>query len=122
MAQIPSIPKRNDLFEYTARIVTIRYQHRMADTLRTYWGIPALFSPVNSPYLPHYPTSQRHLSASTIVGGCLGLLRGQLISIHTDFQGLGRLSSISYLERDNGPTAEYRWTMTVKSEKTFIDS
>jgi hypothetical protein len=27
--------------------------------------------------------------------------------------------SISYLERDNGPTAEYRWTMAVKSKRSF---
>jgi hypothetical protein len=42
---------------------------------------------------------------------------GRLMSIHTDFQSLGRLGSISYLETDHGPTAENRWSITVKSKR-----
>ena len=45
-----------------------------------------------------------------------------LISIHTDFQALGRLASISYLETDNGQKAENRWTMTVKSKRISSSS
>ncbi|KAF8482085.1 hypothetical protein DFH94DRAFT_691702 [Russula ochroleuca] len=44
------------------------------------------------------------------------------VRLNNHFQGLGRLSSISYLERDNGPTAEYRWTMTVKIDGVVMGS
>jgi hypothetical protein len=44
------------------------------------------------------------------------------ITIRTDFQAIGRLGSISYVEKDNGTTAQFRWTITVKSKKTFTGS
>lgn len=50
--------------------------------------------------------------------GCPCILgEGGLTLIHTDFQTLGRLASISYLETDNGPTAKNRWSVTVKSKR-----
>ena len=39
--------------------------------------------------------------------------------IYTDFQSLGRVKSISYVEEDRGPAIEKRWSITVKSKRTF---
>ncbi|KAI9511728.1 hypothetical protein F5148DRAFT_226170 [Russula earlei] len=36
------------------------------------------------------------------------------VRLHNYFQGIGQTKSISYLEKDNGPTAENRWSVTVK--------
>ncbi|KAH9997797.1 hypothetical protein BJV74DRAFT_826514 [Russula compacta] len=36
------------------------------------------------------------------------------VRLNNYLQSIGRLPSISYLEQDNGPTAENRWTVMVK--------
>ncbi|KAF8506841.1 hypothetical protein F5888DRAFT_1798072 [Russula emetica] len=44
------------------------------------------------------------------------------VRLNNHFQALGRLGSISYLETDNGSTAENRWSITVKIDGEVIGS
>jgi len=41
---------------------------------------------------------------------------------HTDFQSIGQLRSVTYLEQDNGPTAGNRWSVVVKIDGRVVGS
>ena len=90
----------------------------MATNLRTYGTAPMLFFPWQKPMLitsfslcsSHCPPQQPWVA---------GQVSGTTLILPTDFQQLGRLMSISYLEHDHGPTVENRWSITVKSKSAF---
>jgi len=44
------------------------------------------------------------------------------VRLNNHFQGIGRVWSISYLEKDNGPTSEERWSITVKIDGKVMGS